>query len=44
VAAVAERQAALAKLSAELATLKTTDLAAVNAALAKAGQPAIVIR
>ena len=44
VTAVTERLAALAKLSAQLTALKTTDLAAVNAALAKAGQPAIVIR
>jgi hypothetical protein len=44
VAAVTERQAALAKLTSEMAALKTTDLAAVNAALTRAGQPAIVMK
>jgi hypothetical protein len=44
VAAASERQVALAKLQAQFAALKTGDLAAVNAMLAKAGQAAIVVK
>jgi hypothetical protein len=42
--AVAERRDALAALTAKWTALKTVDLAALNAELAKAGQPGIAVR